>query len=191
MNDRIRNFFRRIQAVGMERNPGSKWNLENERRLEEFALGHWDSSLGPEHGPGHWRRVARFGEAFWMHMRVDPDVIQAFAYLHDIERRDNLVDIDHGLRACWLIDLIRDTVLWHLGPRQIHLLKKACRLHSGGGRTGIPTIDACFDADRLDLPRSGTAVDPRRLATHLGRDISVSKWYRDIMEEEGFHIEKQ
>ena len=36
-------------------------------------------------------------------------------------------------------------------------------------KTGNPTIDACFDADRLDLGRVGVTPNPDRLATEKGK----------------------
>ena len=54
----------------------------------------------------------------------------------------------------------------------ISLLKEACRLHTVADRTGNPTIDACFDADRLDLGRVGIIPDPERMATKKGKEIA-------------------
>lgn len=35
-------------------------------------------------------------------------------------------------------------------------------------RTGNPTIDACFDADRIDLMRVGIIPNPKRMTTMRG-----------------------
>ena len=48
-------------------------------------------------------------------------------------------------------------------------LCKACELHTVCHCTGNPTIDACFDADRLDLMRVGITPDPERMATERGK----------------------
>lgn len=42
-------------------------------------------------------------------------------------------------------------------------------------KTGDPTIDACFDADRLDLGRVGIIPDPGRLATEKGKELARKK----------------
>lgn len=183
MISKIKNFFRRIRAVFTEKNPGSEWNLTNGQRLEDFARSHFDKTLGPEHGPKHWRNVERFGEWLWLIYGADIDVIQAFAFLHDIERKSNSVDLQHGDRAALLINTIRDTVLWHLCPRQIRLLKKACRLHTVSLKTSNKTINACFDADRLDLPRYGTEIDPDRLATEYAKTICKADWFKEQYQE--------
>ncbi len=179
MKDKIKNFIRRVRAVATEKNPGSEWNLSNGKRLEDFARNHFNSALGDEHGPKHWKNVERFGEWLWMNYNADIDVIQAFAFLHDIERQNNLDDFGHGPRAALLVDHIRDTVLWHLGPRQIRLLKKACRFHTLTIKTSSITVNACFDADRLDLPRYGIEIDPKRLATKYAKKICKADWFKE------------
>ena len=51
---------------------------------------------------------------------------------------------------------------------EVSLLESACRYHTTAHRTGNPTIDVCFDADRLDLGRVGILPDPKRMATKQG-----------------------
>jgi uncharacterized protein len=55
------------------------------------------------------------------------------------------------------------------------LLQEACRLHTSAHRTGNPTIDACFDADRLDLGRVGITPDPNKMATEKGKEMARTK----------------
>ena len=81
-------------------------------------------------------------------------------------------DLQHGPRAAAFIDTIRDTLLVDVSDEDIHLLKEACRLHTVATKTGNPTIDACFDADRLDLGRVGIIPDPARMATKKGKEIA-------------------
>ena len=61
-------------------------------------------------------------------------------------------------------------------------LKIACRLHTTTMKTGDPTIDACFDADRLDLWRAGITPDPEKLATEKGKQIAKNTDYAVLME---------
>lgn len=39
----------------------------------------------------------------------------------------------------------------------------------------ISTIDACFDADRLDLGRVGITPDPEKMATERGKELAGNK----------------
>lgn len=134
------------------------------KNVREFAINHMylgDDSL---HGIHHWDRVCNIACRFLNVPEVDTDVVFCFAYLHDVERRDDGYDEEHGPRAAALIDEIRDSVLGFLDDKQIALLKEACALHTVCHRTGNPTIDACFDSNRLDLP----IPDPEKMATAEG-----------------------
>ena len=48
-------------------------------------------------------------------------------------------------------------------------------------QTGNPTIDACFDSDRLDLWRVGIIPDPDRLATEKGKEIARNTDYESLI----------
>lgn len=98
------------------------------------------------------------------------EVVLCFAYLHDVERQSDGYDVEHGPRAAELIDQIRYSVLSFLDDKQIGLLKDACTFHTTCPKTGNPTIDACFDSDRLDLPRAGIIPDPDKMATKEGAE---------------------
>lgn len=66
-------------------------------------------------------------------------------------------------------------------------------MHTVEHRTGDPTIDACFDADRLDLWRVGIKPDPSLMATEIGADLArtltCDKMFELIMELEGLDTE--
>jgi uncharacterized protein len=162
---------------------GSKFNYTNLRR---YSANRWPQHLGTTHGVEHWDRVARFG---WMLYQedADMDVILAFAYLHDSERKDNAMDIEHGKRASLLIDRIRETELNALSDGQIAKLKRACELHTIEHRTGDITIDTCFDADRMDLLRVGIMPSPERMATKRGAELVADPYfevyYRELNEK--------
>ena len=126
------------------------------------------------HGIDHWDRVYANGQLL-ITRKVNPLVVGLFAYLHDFCREDDGDDLQHGPRAAEFIDTVRDTLLM-LSPLNLAclLVKEACRLHTVAYRTGNPTVDACFDADRLDLGRVGIIPDPARMATKKGKEIANS-----------------
>ena len=76
---------------------------------------------------------------------------------------------------------MRETYLAEVSDEEMELLKEACRLHTTTHRTGNPTIDACFDADRLDLWRVGITPDPEHLATEIGKEIAQSTDYEELL----------
>lgn len=163
-------------------NQKKKMSEHNFEKLRSFSMNRWPQNMGSTHGVEHWDRVARFGRMLCQE-GVDMNVILAFAYLHDSERRDNAEDIEHGKRASLLIDRIRKTELRSLSDEQIAKLKRACEFHTTEHRTGDLTIDTCFDADRMDLLRVGIMPDPKRMATKRGAELVSDPHYEVYYQE--------
>ena len=138
-------------------------------KVKQWAVSRW--ALGDLHGVSHWERVDHNGQ-----MLATPDcdltVIRLFAYLHDSCRVDDSYDDQHGPRAAKMIVSLRKTLLKDLTDHQFELLQTACYLHTTAHSTGDPTIDVCFDADRLDLGRVGITPDPRKMATKRGKMVA-------------------
>ena len=137
---------------------------------------------GGVHGFAHAQRVECFALMLAKSTNADVDVLIWFAYVHDSQRKGDGMDFNHGPEAAEYVDVIRQTYLKELDDNQITLLKTACRLHTSTHKTGESTIDTCFDADRLDLPRVGIATDPKRMATETGTKFA-QRSYRENLEE--------
>ena len=127
--------------------------------------------LDSVYGLEHWDIVFQNGQKL-LTPEVHTIVVELFAYLHDSCREDNFEDIHHGERAAEWIKTLRHTYLKELSDEDFQLLYDACYLHTTTDKTGNPTIDACFDADRLDLWRVGIMPDPKRMATKIGAEIA-------------------
>ena len=149
--------------------------IENIRR---YVHAQW--TLGSLHGVRHWDRVYENGQKL-LTPEVNPLVVGLFAYLHDSCRQNDGYDLEHGPRAAAFIDTIRKSHLAEVSDQDIELLKEACRLHTTTPKTGNPTIDTCFDADRLDLWRVGITPDPERLATEKGKEIARNTDYAPLL----------
>ena len=143
--------------------------MVDSEQIKQWSLSRW--TLGELHGISHWERVERNG-LLLATPECDVTVIRLFAYLHDSCRENDGYDEEHGPRAAQMIVGIRNTLLKDLSDEQFKLLQEACRLHTSTHRTGNPTIDACFDADRLDLGRVGIAPDPNKMATEKGKELA-------------------
>ena len=143
-------------------------------KVKEFSINGW--VLGACHGISHWERVERNGLLLATD-EVNRTVVRLFAYLHDKWRVDNWEDLEHGKRAAENLPALRVTLLECLTDDEFELLRTACELHTVCHSTGNPTIDACFDADRLDLMRVDITPDPERMATERG------KYYAANMEQ--------
>lgn len=50
------------------------------------------------------------------------------------------------------------------------MLREACIGHSDGHIKAVPTVQACWDADRLDLGRVGIIPTARYLCTDVARE---------------------
>lgn len=139
-------------------------------QIKQWAISRW--TLGETHGISHWERVERNG-LLLATPESDVTVIQLFAYLHDSCRENDGYDEEHGPRAAKMIEGLRGTLLKDLTDEQFRMLQEACRLHTSTHRTGNPTIDACFDADRLDLGRVDIIPRPEKMATKKGKKIAA------------------
>ena len=143
--------------------------------IRRYVHAQW--TLGALHGIRHWDRVYENGQKL-LTPDTNPLVIGLFAYLHDSCRIDDGEDLYHGKRAADWIETLRGTYLKDVSNEEIELLQEACRLHTTALKTGNPTIDACFDSDRLDLWRVGIIPDPARLATEKGKEIARNTDYK-------------
>jgi uncharacterized protein len=122
------------------------------------------------HGVVHWARVMENGLLVAEANGADRDVVALFALFHDSCRVNESRDNGHGLRGGELAQSLRGTLI-HLDDARFNLLFQACRLHTDGLTEGDPTLQACWDADRLDLGRVGIMPKPDRLCTATAREL--------------------
>ena len=104
---------------------------------------------------------------------ADREVVTLFALFHDSRRINEHRDDGHGLRGAELARSLRGSLV-HLDDDRFELLFESCRLHTDGHTAGDPTLQVCWDADRLDLGRVGITPRPERLCTQTARE--VRKW---------------
>lgn len=134
---------------------------------EEFLLD-WKGI----HGVSHWSRVRRNGLLIAKHNGADTRVVEYFAFIHDSRRQYDAHDPDHGRRAAEFAVNVRDAYV-DLDDVTFSLLIEACEGHTHGQFHDDVTIQTCWDADRLDLPRVGIMPDPKRLGTGPARCIAA------------------
>lgn len=123
------------------------------------------------HGISHWQRVEKFGLMIAEKNGADREVISIFAYLHDARRENEHTDPDHGKRAAILLDELIKANAISINDLQYKQLSKALFYHNRyNAESADITIQTCWDADRLDLPRVGTEVDPEYLQTEEAKN---------------------
>jgi uncharacterized protein len=143
--------------------------------LDDYAL-----PVRGDHGVVHWARVIENGLRIAGDIGADNEVVTLFALFHDSRRVNEYRDDGHGLRGGEFAHSLRGSLV-HLDDRRFELLFEACRLHTDGHLEGDATLQACWDADRLDLGRVGITPHPHRLCTDAARGILNWSHERAIM----------
>jgi uncharacterized protein len=127
------------------------------------------------HGVAHWGRVLENGLRLADATGANRTVVTLFAAFHDARRVNDHLDPGHGLRGARLARELRERWL-DLSDLEMDLLAYACAHHTDGLTEADATVQACWDADRLDLPRVGIAVRRDRLCTGAARDAGMIAW---------------
>ncbi len=128
------------------------------------------------HGVAHWARVLENGQRLAaLTPGADLDVVELFAVFHDARRVNDQRDDGHGQRGAELARELRGSY-FELDEARFSLLEYACREHTSGFIKADPTVQVCWDADRLDLLRVFTRPSPRLLCTDAARQPEIMAW---------------
>ena len=139
-------------------------NFEFDRRgLIDCVIKQFKVRRDGFHGQNLWARVRRHGLAVGRLAGADLAVVELFALLHDSQRRNEDDDPLHGARAAVYAVSLQGSY-FTLETARLEQLAFAIRHHSDGKRHKDPTIQTCWDADRLDLGRVGIKPSARYLS---------------------------
>lgn len=145
--------------------------------MKEYAT-LWDrvvrersAELDGIHGPRHWARVERNGRYLAESTGADLAIVSMFALFHDSCRINDGFDPGHGERGGVYARQLR-ILLDFLDDAAFETLVYACTWHTDETHHSDPTIQTCFDADRLDLGRVGIIPDPKYLNTPAARELA-------------------
>jgi len=132
------------------------------------------------HGVIHWCRVYENGMQLAEQPGVNRRVVQLFSVFHDSQRFSEGGDAEHGNRGAGLAARMRE--FYVADDHEFALLTIACNLHTSARNHPDITVQACFDADRLDLGRVGIVPDPDYLCTPLAKqpDFIESRYRRSL-----------
>jgi len=169
--------------LGLETNPESLQHpqemLENSAvitlELQKILKNEYQLNWNGIHGFPHWVRVRENGLRLAKINGANPNVVELFAFFHDICRRRDGTDPDHGKRAAEFINSLEARII-NLSEMDLDSLKVACAYHDQGLLEGNITVQTCWDADRLDLGRVGTVPDPRYLCTIAAKQPELIDW---------------
>ena len=127
-----------------------------------------------KHGWDHWMRVFETGRILAAENGADVRVLELFSLLHDSCRESDRLDPEHGPRAVLFAEMLHGK-FFCLEKKFLDTLLVAIRDHTRGYIHEDPTIQACWDADRLDLPRVGFEPDPKYFGTMAAKRILKSR----------------
>ena len=145
----------------------------NQAKLVKEILSQFKINQRGVHGPSHWARVKHHGLMIGEQVGADLEVIKLFAFLHDSQRLSEYRDPEHGVRAAQYAKSLNGK-FFNLKPDQMDLLTIAMEGHSDGELHLHPTIQTCWDADRLDLGRVGIKPSGEFLSATAERYIEIA-----------------
>src|SRR5262249_50793354 len=122
-----------------------------------------------------WARVYENGLRLAEETGAIVDVVRLFAVLHDCRRIDEHTDPEHGPRAAELARTLEGR-LFGLTDHEFHLLHRAWAGHLHERTHPDVTIQAGWEADRLDLGRVGITPHPKDLGTEVARRPATIRW---------------
>ncbi len=138
--------------------------------LEQYTL-----PPNGDHGVGHWARVLENGLRIASESGASVLVVRLFAILHDARRVTEHNDPNHGPRAAKLVRRWQGE-RFELSEREFLQLQIACEGHTHKRTHPDPTVQTCWDADRLDLGRVGITPDPAYLSTAAAKAPKLMAW---------------
>ena len=140
---------------------------------DQYALPWWGL-----HGVPHWARVYENALRLLDRTRADREVLLYFALFHDAMRVNESWDEGHGRRGAEFAASLRGSY-FDLTSHQFELLFFACAQHTEGLVEADPTVQICWDADRLDLARARILPHPDHLCCPTARQPEVIAWATD------------
>ena len=128
------------------------------------------------HGVAHWARVLENGRRVAsLTPGADAEIVELFSIFHDARRVNEAVDFGHGRRGAALARELRGQY-FDLDDVRFSLLEYACNEHTSGKTEADPSVQVCWDADRLDLLRVGTRPRTSLLCTAAARTSELMDW---------------
>ncbi len=143
--------------------------------LLEKILSQYSLPIHGLHGVSHWARVLEIGQRLTEQTSANLAVVELFAVFHDSRRQSEGTDHQHGKRGADLAASLRGSFV-RLSDAEFELLYYACSYHTDGMTDADPTVQTCWDSDRLDLPRANITPKPQQLCTAAARDAGLRQW---------------
>jgi uncharacterized protein len=147
----------------------------NLKPIVDAILAQYSLPMFGIHGVVHWARVLENGLRLAAVTGAHIEVVQLFAVFHDSQRVTEETDPSHGIRGASFAASLRGP-LFDLDDDDVDLLFVACAGHMDRPIDDDPTVQTCWDADRLDLGRIGAGIDPAWLGTGATENPRIVQW---------------
>lgn len=131
------------------------------------------------HGYNHWKNVEKIGHYIADRNGADKKIISAFAFLHDIGKTVQFAEPGHGEKSVKIIKEIFKKEYLELNDEQyVKLLEAVSKHDKSDAKSDDITIQTCWDADRLDLPRVYILPDKNLLYTEVGKSEETFDYFK-------------
>jgi len=142
----------------------------------QAVYGNLKISIDSIHGYNHWKSVEKIGHYIADRNGADKSVVSAFAFLHDIGRERESEEPRHGEKS---MELVKKSFNLELSTDQQEKLLFAISEHDkSDAKSDDITIQTCWDADRLDLPRVYILPDRELLYTEVGKSQETFEYLK-------------
>jgi uncharacterized protein len=161
--------------------------MTNKEAVLDYIEKHINLHTNGLHGISHWQRVEKFGEFLAKMSGADPEVLELFAYTHDLGRLRDDEDPEHGLRSAKIVEDLYKKGIIKISYKQYQQLVYACANHMiTFASSSDVTIQACWDADRLDLWRANIEPNPEFLYTESAKQSATIIWAKSLLSDLSF-----
>ena len=130
-----------------------------------------------DHGINHWRSVYENTQRLSAHYKIESEVFELFALLHDSKRENEAIDKQHGKRASEFVENLLHAEEIVMNDKDAKRLLYTCANHTYSDKSdplfNDLIVQICFDSDRLDIGRVGYVVDPSYLATGYAKQLAI------------------
>lgn len=145
------------------------------KKLAAFIIEKYAQNPAGRHGVAHWARVLENGRLIAENTDANPRIVELFALFHDSKRITESRDPGHGARGAEFAATLRGR-FFQLSDSDFELLHYACTHHTEGMTAADITVQACWDADRLDLGRAMIKPVPEKLCTEIAKKTETIEW---------------
>lgn len=144
------------------------------------------------HNIKHWNRVYKISKFISSHYNIESDIFKYFALFHDVGRKDDDHNFEHGEDGRKLAIKYRKYI--DLNDDEFEKLIYACKWHTKPldinnklYKDKIVTI--CWDSDKLDLVRLNIQINNDKLFNKFSKSTEALNFAKTLFKNDDFDID--